>query len=189
MSGGDADGWHAPALNEHSPSPVPWNADSLTGYLSTGLVDGHAITAGPMRLVVSGLARVAPDEVHAIALYIASLDARSARPVASAQGAPTTHSPGSALANGAAVYAGACGDCHDRGREAEGGALQLPLAIALAIPTPANLIHITRDGIIPREHERYPMMPEFASSLTEEQLADLAVYLRARSAASRHGRM
>jgi mono/diheme cytochrome c family protein len=83
------------------------------------------------------------------------------------------------LANGAALYAGACADCHDRGREAEGGALRLPLAIALAIPTPANLIHITRDGIVPGREERHPWMPEFASALTEEQLTDLVVYLRA----------
>jgi mono/diheme cytochrome c family protein len=179
MSGGDAGGWHAPALNEHSPSPVPWNADSLTGYLSTGLVDDHAIAAGPMRSVVSALAHVPRDEVRAIAVYTASLDARSAKPVTPARATLAAHPPGSALANGAALYAGACADCHDRGREAEGGALRLPLAIALTIPTPANLIHITRDGIVPGREERHPWMPEFASALTEEQLTDLVVYLRA----------
>jgi mono/diheme cytochrome c family protein len=176
MSGGEVGGWHAPALNEHSPSPVPWNADSLTGYLSTGLVDEHAITAGPMRTVVTGLARVPLDEVRALAVFTASLDARASKPVVSASVPP--RAPGN---RGAALYAGACADCHDRGRAAEGGALELPLAIALAIPTPANLIHITRDGIIPRGEERHPWMPEFASALTEDELTELVVYLRSLS--------
>ena len=82
------------------------------------------------------------------------------------------------MAQGARLYAGACGDCHDRGRESEGGALPLPLATGLAISTPRNLIHIIRDGIVPSEHEAQPWMPDFAGALTDEQLADLVVYLR-----------
>jgi mono/diheme cytochrome c family protein len=174
MSGGDVDTWHAPALNEKSPSPVPWNVDALTGYLRTGLIDDHAITAGPMKPVVEGLSRVAPDDVRALAVYIDSLDTRASRRAAF-KATPDPRSPG------ALVYAGACGDCHDRGRQAEGGALQLPLAIALTLPTPANLIHITRDGIVPAAHERRPWMPEFKGSLTDEQLAELVVYLRSLS--------
>jgi mono/diheme cytochrome c family protein len=174
MSGGDVGGWHAPALNEHSPSPVPWTAETLTAYLSTGLVDQHAITAGPMKSVVGGLGRVPLDEVRALAAYTASLDTRASKPTAIAA-KPDPRLPG------AIVYAGACADCHDRGRSAEGGALQLELAIALAIPTPANLIHITRDGIVPGAHERKPWMPEFGSALSEEQIADLAIYLRSLS--------
>jgi mono/diheme cytochrome c family protein len=174
MAGGDVDGWQAPALNDQSPSPVPWTAQALTVYLSTGLVDQHAITAGPMMSVVSGLGHVPIHEVRALAVYTASLDTRAAkRPAVAAQGDPRLP--------GAVVYAGACADCHDRGRDAEGGALQLPLAIALALPTPANLIHITREGIIPAEHEPRPWMPEFGSALTEEQITDLAAYLRSLS--------
>jgi mono/diheme cytochrome c family protein len=85
---------------------------------------------------------------------------------------------GEQLTRGAAIYAGSCGDCHDRGRGAEGGALQLPLAIALSLPTPANLIHIVRDGIVPLEHEAQPWMPAFKGALTPEQTADLVAYLR-----------
>src|SRR5207244_2881991 len=55
MTGGEAGGWHAPALNASSPSPVPWNEESLALYLRTGLVDSHAITAGPMAPVVHNL--------------------------------------------------------------------------------------------------------------------------------------
>ena len=185
MSGGEVGGWHAPALNEESPSPVPWNAQSLAAYLRTGLVDAHAISAGPMAPVVRNLSQLPAQDTDAIAIYIASLDARSRqeneRQSREALAQPPARGPDArdrAAAGGAVVYAGACGDCHDRGREAEGGALPLPLATGLAIPTPRNLIHIVRDGIIPAEHEAHPWMPPFAGALTDEQVADLVIYLR-----------
>jgi mono/diheme cytochrome c family protein len=175
MAGGEAGGWHAPALNRESPSPTPWNARKLTLYLSTGLVDDHAITAGPMAAVVRNLAHATHDDVEALASYIAAL-------MQGAAGAtPPTRPPaprGEQLTRGAAIYAGACGDCHDRGRGTEGGALQLPLAIALSLPTPSNLIHIVRDGIVPLEHEAQPWMPAYKGALTAEQTTDLVAYLR-----------
>ncbi|HEX7559345.1 MAG TPA: cytochrome c [Usitatibacter sp.] len=184
MSGGEADGWHAPALNEHSSSPVAWNEESLTAYLLTGLVDAHAITAGPMEGVIDNLSRAPRDDVAAIATYVASLEvrakdtlARQSEAALRAAAKPASRGAG----RGAAVYAGACGDCHDRGREAEGGALQLPLAIALSLPTPANLIHVVREGIAPKPHEARPWMPEFAGALTDGEVVDLVVYLRALS--------
>ena len=176
MSGGDAGGWHAPALNRESPSPRPWDARKLTLYLSTGLVDDHAITAGPMAPVVRNMAHATGDDVESVAFYVTGL-MEGATPSAPP---PSATSPrrGEQLTRGAALYAGSCADCHDRGRAAEGGALQLPLAIALSLPTPANLIHIVRDGIVPREHEAQPWMPAFRGALTREQTTDLVVYLR-----------
>ena len=182
MEGGEVDGWHAPALNEHSPSPVRWTEEALSAYLRTGLVDAHAIAAGPMEGVVDNLARAPREDVASLAAYIASLET-------GAQGAPEGSSQAALLAarkpvsqggtvHGATLYAGACGDCHDRGRGADGGALQLPLAIGLTLPTPANLIHIIRDGIEPRAHEARPHMPEFAGALTDGEMAELVVYLR-----------
>jgi mono/diheme cytochrome c family protein len=185
MSGGEAGGWHAPALNASSPSPVPWNADSMGMYLRTGLVEAHAVTAGPMEPVVRNLSGVPPEETRSIALYVASLDERSReqreRQSRDARAAPPSSEPrlaGSAIAKGAVLYAGACGDCHDRGRQAEGGALPLPLATGLTMPTPRNLIRVIRDGIVPAEHRSQPWMPEFAGALTDDQLADLVTYLR-----------
>jgi mono/diheme cytochrome c family protein len=126
--------------------------------------------------VVQNLAHASHDDVGALAYYVVSL----------MQGA--TGSAASSVANaarehprGAAIYAGACGDCHDRGRAAEGGALELPEAIALSLPTPANLIHIVRDGIVPREHEAQPWMPAFSGALTAEQTTELVQYLRSMS--------
>ena len=67
FAGGEAEGWHAPALNAASPAPVPWTAAQLYKYLRTGLDDPHAIAAGPMEPVVRNLATVSEKDVQAIA--------------------------------------------------------------------------------------------------------------------------
>jgi mono/diheme cytochrome c family protein len=170
LSGGEAGGWHAPALNEHSPSPVPWTVAAMDGYLRTGLVDGHAISAGPMRGVVDNLSRASPNDVQALAQYVTWMERKGARTVADASPRATSR--------GAQLYAGACGDCHDRGRAAEGGALPLNEAIAATLPTPRNLIHIVREGIIPREDRAQPWMPAFRGALSDRDLAELVEYVR-----------
>ncbi len=183
-AGGKIEGWHAPALGAASPSPLPWTADSLAAYLRTGISDAHGLTAGPMADVVRGLARASAEDVQAIALYVASLDTRpdeQRQAQATKALAPPPRGPVASTDRGVVIYAGACADCHDRGRAAEGGALPLSLAIAPALPTPGNLIHIIREGIVPKPHERAPWMPGFAGALTDDQLTDLVVYLRSRA--------
>ena len=171
LEGGEAGGWHAPALDHHSPSPVPWTAGALEAYLRTGLTEGHAISAGPMRGVVDNLGHASEVDVHAMAQYVASLERRG--PLA------FQSPPGRATQRGAELYAGACADCHDRGRMAEGGALQLKEAIAATLPSPRNLIHIVRDGIVPREDRSQPWMPAFKGALDDRDLAEVLAYVRA----------
>ncbi len=184
FSGGEAGGWHAPALNAESPSPIPWTAAALATYLRTGTAEAHAVTAGPMEPVVHNLKQVADDDVRAMANYIASLDTRSPaqRQAASAAALGAAKRPtvagDPAISRGALIYAGACADCHDRGRGVEGGALPLPLASGLTLPTPRNLIHIIREGIVPAEGESGFWMPGYAGALTDAQLSDLVIYLR-----------
>jgi len=172
-AGGSAGSWHAPALDRSSPSPVPWTVDELAVYMRTGLVERHAIAAGPMGPVVRNLRSVNGDDVRAIAVYIASwMQGADA-------GAPRAATLTTANAQGAAIYASACGECHDNGRTtSSGGALELQMAIALSLPTPANLVHITLEGIPPRDGEASRIMPGFAGSLTDAQVVLLLTYLR-----------
>jgi mono/diheme cytochrome c family protein len=199
QAGGESEGWHAPALNAASPAPVPWTAEQLYRYLRTGLDDQHAIAAGPMEPVVRNLAAVPEQHVRAIATYLAALagqpaagrqeKAEEALLQAKRDGAAYPHidragqkpaAGGRAFQNGAAVYAGACAQCHDQGRRASsGGALHLALGTAMTISTSANLIRLVLEGIMPPDSEPGRWMPGFAEALTDEQVKDLVTDIRA----------
>jgi mono/diheme cytochrome c family protein len=195
LGGGEAEGWRATALNASSPSPVPWTVDTLAAYLRTGLVPDHAITAGPMQAVVHNLSHVSDADVHAIATYIQSgmgpvTPERQRREATARQraGIPLARvQPATAAADadqpslqlGAAVYQESCASCHDAGRQvSSNSALPLPLAVALWLPDPRNLIHIVRQGIEPAAGQPGRWMPPFEGSLTDEQLTALAMWLR-----------
>jgi mono/diheme cytochrome c family protein len=106
-----------------------------------------------------------------------------------AQGAPQNATTGSAEnteggnrnsnSDGALIFAGACAICHH-----EGGQLPvsrpLPLALSSVVneDTPANFIHIVRDGIHPPNGQRGPIMPGFEGALTNQQITALANYVR-----------
>jgi len=179
--GGEVEGWHAPALNASSPSPVPWTADALQGYLRHGIADLHAQSAGPMQEVTHDLSYVSDDALRAIATYVVSLDTRSDDERRRHGEAALERARKLKAMQGNAIYDGACADCHNRGRAEEGGALELPLGTALTVPSPRNLAYIIRDGIVPPEGERGGWMPGYAGALTNEQLTELLIYLRALS--------
>ncbi|MFL6694913.1 MAG: c-type cytochrome [Ramlibacter sp.] len=198
LAGGDAEGWHANALNTGSESPVPWTASALATYLRTGLVDEHAMTAGPMHGVVANLSRADPVDVQAIATYIAaqmgapdgtrlaraeSARRKAAQPLAAVQATARAQAPDSAvLALGASVYQGSCASCHDLGRGlSSSSALQMPLAVALYLPGPSNLVHIIREGIQPLPGQPGRWMPPFAGTLSDGELAALVAWLRHQS--------
>ena len=181
FGGGEAEGWHGPALNAASPSPLPWNAEQLFKYLRTGLDEQHAIAAGPMEPVVRNLAGVPEEDVRAIAVYLEALagpPSESRRKNAEAALARSASAP-PGEGRGAELYAAACGVCHDHGRGASsGGALPLALGTAMTIPTSANLLRITLEGIAPPEGQPGRAMPGFANALTDTQVMDLMAYIR-----------
>ncbi|MCS0657647.1 cytochrome c [Massilia terrae] len=189
LGGGEAEGWFAPALNADSPSPLPWTVEQLTAYLRTGIAADHAIAGGPMQEVSTSFATADESDVRAIATYLHStLVPRSQNvqdhAVAASQTPLPAHTAGTTaddrqLQLGAQVYADACARCHDERRQASsGGALQMPMAVAVYDPDPRSFLHIVRDGITPPSTEPSRWMPGFAGMLTDEQQVALAAYLR-----------
>ena len=188
-AGNRIEGWYAPPLDATTPSPLPWTVARLTDYLRTGLAPDHAIAGGPMQGVTTALGQADEADVRAIATYVVSLAgppstlrqqraaemlARGAQPLAAT---PPPADP--QLALGAAVYASACASCHDRGREpGSGGALQLPLAVALHDADPRSLLRIVREGIAPPDGAGGRVMPAFGAALDDAQLTALAAWLR-----------
>ncbi|MEA2736954.1 MAG: hypothetical protein QOH05_261 [Acetobacteraceae bacterium] len=172
LAGGEAENWYAPPLQAASPAGQPWTEDALATYLRTGFDAHHGAAAGPMTAVTEALATVPEADVRAMAVYIASLMPKTvAEPV-------TPRGGGDEKAG--AMFAGACGGCH--GADApmtRDGAPSLAFSSAVNAPTPRGAIQIILHGIPWREGKAAPYMPSFASALTDEQVADLAGYLRA----------
>ncbi|MFT4191794.1 MAG: cytochrome c, partial [Comamonas sp.] len=90
LSGGEAEGWTAPALNRLASAPVPWTADDLYQYLRTGFSARHGVAAGPMAPVIHGLAELPESDVRAIATYLLKLPGAAAAPTPQAETDPVT---------------------------------------------------------------------------------------------------
>jgi len=186
FAGGDVDNWQAYAINEQSPSPVPWDEDALYAYLRDGWHPDHGTARGPMAEVVSNLSSVPASDVRAIATYMAGVfgapgpdrKRQGEAVLAQARSAPSQASQ--AQPQGAAIYAAACATCHESGRSPPYGGINLGLSTAIQSPDPRNLANIVVSGVRPVEGERSPIMPAFAASMSDAQIAAVLNYLRSR---------
>ncbi len=170
--GGEAEGWHAYAINERSAAAVAWTEDALVTYLRRGWHDRHGIARGPMAAVTSDLAEVREDDVRAIAVYFASLT--GARPATRVRENIAIRSDAAM-----ALYRQACHGCHDGTQSLPFGGLPLGLSIGVTGESPRNLVIVTMYGLPAAEGEATPLMPGFAGALSDRQLVDLASALRA----------
>lgn len=190
-AGGDVEGWHAPALNARSPTPIPWSQEQLVDYLFDGWEEAHGIAAGPMAPVVNHLYDQSEDDVFAIAAYFASRqppplsDAQREAVLAGASALDWEKNPAwrpaktpddPSLLRGMEAYADQCANCHRQGsRDAP-----VPLALTTTVnaPDPRNVIHIVFDGIRPPRGALQRSMPEFGASISDDDIVDLLKYLR-----------
>lgn len=174
LSGGEAEGWTAPALDAASPAPIPWTAAQLFDYLSRGWNAEHGAAAGPMQPVVAELRHADPADLRAIAAYVAALQADAPRP------APPKAPPPAGPSEAAALFAGACARCH-----VGGAAMAPPRGIDLAHSTavneadPRNAIRVVLDGVSPGAEEAGPFMPPFRGAFDDRRLTALLAYVRA----------
>jgi mono/diheme cytochrome c family protein len=186
-AGYEVDGWIAPALTAANPSPIPWTQGELIQYLRTGVSPLHGATAGTMTDTIRGSLAlpVVPDsDVRAIAVYVAGMDEASSR---QADIAATTHE---ALATSdldsrqahdpdADLYVSACMSCHYNSASGPLSARpELALNSALSLPEPRNFIHAVLEGVSSSRGAPGLVMPEYASSLSDTEIARLAAYLR-----------
>jgi nicotinate dehydrogenase subunit B len=184
LAGGEAEGWHAPALADGPTAPIPWSEASLFAYLRTGTAAHHGTASGPMAPIVEELRALPDADIRAMATYLVSLSTPlpAAEETARADAvlaatASTAHPPTSRAAR---MYDAACAACHETGRIAplfnEGPALGL--SAKLHGPSPANLVRMIIGGAAHGSGQ----MPAFGEALDDRQIADLAGYLRARFA-------
>jgi mono/diheme cytochrome c family protein len=178
-AGGVAEGWNAPPLNATLVSAHQWTVDQLAEYLSTGWHQLHGAAAGPMADVTKNLGQASKQDVHAIAVYINSLSAQgeAAKGALPANGNAVINAP----AEVAAIYNGACAKCHnDRNDVGPSKALPLSLSTAVHQAESANTVRVILNGIQSYRTGGGPYMPAFDGILTDDQIASLAQYVRAR---------
>jgi mono/diheme cytochrome c family protein len=187
------EGWIAPALTDANPSPVPWTQEELFTYLRTGVTPLHGATGNTMALVIRdalALPIVPDSDIRAIALYFSQMDQASARANnidAATQQALATSYLGSGQENDpdADLYASACMSCHyNHGPTPLAARPELALNSSLRLSEPTNFIQVVLNGVSNTETDNNTegasglVMPEYASSLTDAEIARLAAYLR-----------
>jgi mono/diheme cytochrome c family protein len=187
FAGTVVDNWIAPPLTETNPSPVPWTRQELFSYLRTGVDPLHGAVAATMTATVRDaldLPVVPDDDVRAIALYMSDIDRASARE-SSVEASTRAALQNSSLGSGqeydpdADLYASACLSCHyNSGTVPLGVRPELALNSALSLPEPTNFIQAVLRGIDNTEGAPGLVMPAYASSFTDAELARIAAYLR-----------
>jgi mono/diheme cytochrome c family protein len=189
FAGGDVDNWQAYAINAQSPAPIPWTSDALFSYLRNGWQADHGAARGPMAEVVSNLSQVNESDVRAIATYMADVFGKPTpdriqhgEAVLAKAKSQAAEKPAAAAGNaaGAAIYASACATCHESERALPYGGVHLGLSTALSGPDARNAANIILSGVRPVAGERSPIMPGFAASMNDGQVAALLQFLRAR---------
>lgn len=189
LTGGSAEGWEAPPLSALSHAPLPWTEAALFTYLRGGYAPHHGAAAGPMAPVVEELAQLPESDVRAIAHYVASFGTSPPSPTVlaaqaaqieqrSAQAARTLGGPGERL------YQSACAVCHqsDQGIAQFGVKPSLALNTNLHSKLPDNVIQVLLQGMPAPPNSELGAMPAYADTLDDQQIAQLARYLRSRFA-------
>jgi nicotinate dehydrogenase subunit B len=184
LAGGFAEGWEAPPLTSLSHAPVSWSEAELFAYLRTGFSRFHGVAAGPMTPVVQDLKALPDEDIRAMAVYLASFNEPSA-----AKSDPATlaaqleHATATRIVAaspfGQRFYEGACAVCHAvGGPPLFGSRPSLALNSNLHAATPDNLIQVILHGITAPVSSDLGYMPAFRDHLSDDQLAELAGYLR-----------
>lgn len=182
------DGWYTYPINASSPAPAKWTVDDLAHYLKTGFSAEHGVSRGPMTQVTAKLREASDADVHAMAIYVASLMGSSGILVPQ-QPAPPPLTSGDSLAapqvvqasadRGAAIYATACSGCHDSGRLPPFGGIDFHKSTAVHADNPQNIIDMVLYGLPSAEARTFGMMPGFAGTLSQDDIVALLNYLRA----------
>jgi mono/diheme cytochrome c family protein len=172
FTGATIDGWFALNLTSELHSGLgSWTVEQIATYLKTGAVAGKTTALGPMALVVkNSTSQMSAADLLAMATYLKNIPANSTL----RQGKPA---PDPTRAAGASLYLDHCAGCHQAGGRGMPGVFP-PLAgngVVLS-SDPADILKVVLHGV--PAQGKYVPMPAFAGQLNDQQVADLANYLR-----------
>ena len=166
----------APRLDEAPRSGLKsWSEDNIVEYLQSGR-NGRSHAGGLMAEVVLNSSSLMSDaDVHAIAVYLKDLPPGEHEP-------NVLPPPETQMADGQKVYRSACIACHEvDGSGAPRIYPPLPGNANLQSAIAASTLRIILDGAQTLTTPRAPnpgSMPAYADKLSDQQIADVATYIR-----------
>ncbi len=173
VSKGKVGRWFAVNLTSVKHGLGSWSAGDLEKYLRTG-VSSRAGTFGPMNaVIVNSLKQLSPADVHAMAVYVKSLQSKEYE---------GERVPPDAVAAGQSIYKDRCEKCH--GGSGRGGFFSGPPVAGSAVvqgEDPASLINIilrgptTPQGI---SYGAWETMSGYADVLSDSQIAAVSNFMR-----------
>ncbi|HLL12427.1 MAG TPA: cytochrome c, partial [Rubrivivax sp.] len=186
LAGGWVNGWQAQPLTAASAAPVAWTADEFYRYLRLGHTQHHGSVGGPMVAVVHNLQALPDSDIRAMAGYLASFSAPGGDSAAQAQAVLQRAYAARELSAAQHLFDSACGACHydvDQGGPQVFG-LNQPLAFNSNLhgDRPDNLLRTVLDGISRAATPEHGFMPAFRHNLSDQQIAEVAAYMRRRFA-------
>ncbi|MFM0220739.1 c-type cytochrome [Paraburkholderia dipogonis] len=180
FDGGQVDGWEAPPLNQLGDAVKPWSREQLVTYLRTGRASEHGAAAGPMLPVTHDLATVPQEDVEAIATYLLSIQKPAVMTVVKTASESMQDAQSASVQRGAILFNGSCASCHGSGSPMQTIGTRPSLAFSTAVnaTTPRNAIQMMAGGVPWHGEDAVNYMPPFGDVFSDDQLADLAAYLR-----------
>lgn len=171
--GADIDGYWAPSIDAAQLKKDGWTKDTLTQFFTNGSVPGKTEVFGPMAEVVrESLAYLTPADRSALVTYL--LDSPPPKDVP----APQAASPlaPEVFQRAAKSYIDNCAPCHGSGGAGSAAIPALKGNPAVTAAEPYNPIMVILGGL--PAGGTYGPMPSFAGRLNDQQVADLANYVR-----------
>lgn len=189
LSGGINDNWFAPNLRADPGSGLDRvTVEDLAAFMKTGHGAGIVAYGSMVETIEDSLQYLTDDDVRAIAVYLKTLPATGAAdgvfdPALAQPGRLKTRAPDFPPAQGAAVYAGFCAQCHrDDGKGVPNAFPALAGNPSVITEDTTSLIRLlVEGGNSPATIHGPPRqaMPPFAGRLTDVQIAQVLTYLRA----------
>ncbi|MBC7203979.1 MAG: cytochrome c [Pusillimonas sp.] len=193
FKGGEIEGVRVPDITAEALSGRGFDVATLSQYLSTGVAPQGTAYADMYTVVHFSTSAMQPADVEAIATYLLTgpngkiaRAASAPQPLPGVSASNTGSSPGAGDSDGTVgrfTYASACAGCH--GAKGEGIPNVAPAMYGnstLANGSPHNLIKVILEGIPTQVFgggQRMYAMPGFADALSDEQIVDLATWMRA----------
>ncbi len=173
--GGLIDGWFAPRLDAAERSGLKsWSVEDIAEYLQSGR-NGKSHAGKLMaEVVVNSTSKMSDADVRAMAVYLKDLPAGMPEPAVP----PPSQAQ---MMDGARIYQ-SCSACHeDDGTGAPRIYPPLPGNTNLQSTDPSSTLRIILDGAETVTTTRAPntgSMPAYARKLTDQEIADVATYIR-----------